>query len=435
MIRPAMLARSLFAATALFALEPPAAAQETAPPEAEAERSALETRADEVVGVINGDIPPEDVFSDSFFADVPPERFRAISRQLTGQFGAAIAVEAIEPATGTRAAIAIRMERALAKGSIAIDPAAENRVSELLLREFGPVDDSIEKIRADLSALPGEVGVYFGPVAGGTPVLAMDERQPLAIGSAFKLYVLAALSLEIAEGRRSWDDVIELSQRSFPSGTLQDWPAGAPLTLHTLAGLMMSISDNTATDQLIALLGRGRVAQVMRESGHAAPGLNTPFLKTREMSLLKGGDPARLAAYRAGGPEERRAILAGLEGEEIELERLAQVFGGDPVALDVEWFASAEDLRALLRFMLDRGDPRWFETTAINRGIPAALADKWQRVGYKGGSEPGVLNLTWLLQDEAGEWHVLALTWNDAQAPVDQNALTLIAQRIIALGR
>ncbi|MEE4206773.1 MAG: serine hydrolase [Erythrobacter sp.] len=433
------VASAAFMASALAIAAHPGSAQETIRPgavsQAEEERSALQTRADEVVGVINGDIPPEDVFSEAFLADVSPDRFRAISQQLTGQFGAAIAVETLEPATGTRAAVVIRMERAIARGTIAIDPATENRVNELLLREFTPVDDSLEKIRADLEALPGEVGVYFGPVEAGEPVLAMNESQPFAIGSAFKLYVLAALDIEIAEGRLSWDDVVDLSVKSYPSGMLQDWPQGAPLTLHTLASLMMSISDNTATDQLIELLGRDRIAEVMRESGHSAPRLNTPFLTTRELFLLKGGDPARLAAYRAGGPEERRAILARLVGEEIGSEALASAFGGSPVALDVEWLASAEDLRSLFRYMFERADPRGFETIAINKGIPEAVAEKWARVGYKGGSEPGVLNLTWLLQDEAGEWHMLALSWNDLSAPVEQNALTLIAQRILSLGR
>ena len=51
----------------------------------------------------------------------------------------------------------------------------------------------------------------------------------------------------------------------------QDWPKGAPVTLHTLATLMISISDNTATDQLIAIVGRDAIAEELRASGHAEP--------------------------------------------------------------------------------------------------------------------------------------------------------------------
>ncbi len=94
-----------------------------------------------------------------------------------------------------------------------------------------------------------------------------------AIGSAFKLYVLSTLSREIAARRRSWNDVVPLDQRSYPSGILQDWPQGTPMTLQTLATLMIAISDNTATDQLAA-------------TSHAAPELGQRFSTTREFFQL-----------------------------------------------------------------------------------------------------------------------------------------------------
>ncbi|MEQ8411974.1 MAG: serine hydrolase [Erythrobacter sp.] len=428
--------RQALVAAALLASPIAASAQEAAPPaNASAEESALETRAEQVVGLINGDIAPAEVFSDAMLAQVSPEQFAAVSKQLVSQFGPAIALQGLTPRSRTDGIIEIRMERAIARGPLVIDPAEGNRISGLLFREFEPVNDSLEKIRTDLEALPGEVGAYFGPVKGNAPVLEMNAGQPFAIGSSFKLYVLAALSEEIRQGKRQWDDVVELETKSFPSGKLQDWPLGAPLTLHTLASLMISISDNTATDQLIDLLGRERVAEVMRASGHAAPDLNDPFLKTRELFLLKGGDPERLEDYRAAEPEERLAILANTAGDDLDLEALAKTFDGKPIALDVEWLASGQDLRKLFLYMMMKGDPRALEVLSINAGLPDAVADKWQRVAFKGGSEPGVLHLTWLLQDEGGEWHLLNLAWNNRQEPVDQDTLTLIAQRIASLGR
>jgi len=44
-----------------------------------------------------------------------------------------------------------------------------------------------------------------------------------------------------------------------------------------------------------------------------------------------------------------------------------------------------------------------------------------------------VLNLTWLLQDEADRWHVLVLSWNNPDAPVTSAELQLLAQRILPL--
>lgn len=60
-----------------------------------------------------------------------------------------------------------------------------------------------------------------------------------------------------------------LGEKSLPGGILQNWPKGAPLTLHTLAGLMISQSDNTAADTLLEILGRDVVCRCrdMERSG------------------------------------------------------------------------------------------------------------------------------------------------------------------------
>src|SRR6185436_600599 len=97
-----------------------------------------------------------------------------------------------------------------------------------------------------------------------------DGDQALAIGSAFKLYVLGALARDVAEGKRHFDDTLRLEQRwmSMPSGKLQKWPVGTPLTLASAAALMISESDNTATDHLLFTLGRERVEAMLREMGN-----------------------------------------------------------------------------------------------------------------------------------------------------------------------
>ncbi|MBI1401639.1 MAG: serine hydrolase [Porphyrobacter sp.] len=397
------------------------------------QESALAARADEIVQLINGEIEPEAVFTEGFLAQVPAAQFKAISQQLTSQFGRALAVESLDPPTGTQAAIAIRMERAVARGSIAIDPAAGNRVTGLLFRSFDPVDDSKAKIEAEISALPGTVSVWMGPLDGGAPAISVAPDRALALGSTFKLYVLATLAEQIAEGKRQWSDVVALDSRSFPSGQMQNWPQGAPVTLHTLASLMISISDNTATDQLIKVLGRDTVLDLLRRTGHSDPALDSPFLMTREMFLLKGGDPARLEAYRSGDDAKRRAILDSMTDERPATDLIERAFLSGPKAIDVEWLASGEDLARLLRHMRRTADPEAFRIMAINPSATPAIREKWAYVGFKGGSEPGVLNFTWLLTDKAGRDHALVMTWNNPDAPVDQTAFELLGQRLLAL--
>lgn len=406
------------------------------PPQAATAQSGIAARADEVVAVINGKTAPEDVFNKAFQAAVPPAQIRALSTSLTAQFGPAVTVALLEPRDGTRASIAIRFERGLAKGVIALDPAEDNRVSELVftsVEALADAGDTPAKITADLSALPGNVNAWFAPLNGDAAVISIDADKPLALGSTFKLYVLAALAEDVKAGRRRWTDVVALSEKSYPSGQLQDWPKGAPVTLHTLASLMISISDNTATDQLITVLGKDRILKLMRDSGHANPSANDPFLTTRELFVLKTMDPLFLDQWRT---RSRDAIVAAevlMTVADPTLEEVTAVFAGGPKAIDIEWFASPADLAKLLAYMRHTADPKVFEILAINPLATPAIKANWQYIGFKGGSEPGVINLTWLLRDKAGRDHILTLGWNNPAAVVDDGKLQAIAQRILLL--
>ena len=402
-----------------------------------AEQSPLEMRAEQVVALVNGELEPEEIFTDGFLSAIPPAQFKTIAGQLTAQFGKALTVESLDPKTGSRASLEVRMEGAIASGGIAIAPGEDNKVSELLFQSFEPINDSLDKIEADLQALPGNVTWRFGNIADAPSTIASSGADiQMPVGSAFKLYVLAALAREVADGKRSWSDQITLGgKRSFPSGMLHDWPEGSPVTLHTLASLMISISDNTATDALIDELGREAVFQTLVDSGHSSPVLNDPFLKTRELFLLKGGPEGRLRTFRNAEADLRQQILDGIEDNPLSSTKIQEAFSGPPLALDVEWFASADDIASLFAFMRKTADPQAFEIMAINPSVSSEIGQKWAYTGYKGGSEPGVLNLSWLLQDSEGQDHALILNWRDDDKRFDPSTLELIAQRMLSLER
>ena len=214
----------------------------------------------------------------------------------------------------------------------------------------------------------------------------------------------------------------------------QDWPKGAPVTLHTLATLMISISDNTATDQLIAIVGRDAIAEELRASGHAEPERTLPILTTLEIFGLKG-NLARGQAYAAASEDEQARLLDAFAAEIAgDPDKVVKPTFTQPTAIDtLEWFASGEDLAGLMRRIAAIEDSTAREIMAVSPAMPEAKRENWRYVGYKGGSEPGVLNLTWLLQDQAGDWRILSLSWNDPAAPVDTGTLELIAQRILSL--
>jgi beta-lactamase class A len=92
---------------------------------------------------------------------------------------------------------------------------------------------------------------------------------------------------------------------------LQDEPDGTQISVLEAAVKMISISDNTATDILIDLVGRSAVEAALTETGMAKPSLNRPFLTTRETFVLTLEQwPALAKRYVAADEAGRRALLA-----------------------------------------------------------------------------------------------------------------------------
>lgn len=295
--------------------------------------------------------------------------------------------------------------------------------------------DDLDAARAAWAALAsdGELLIEeIGPNSEGAECGV--GGQPLAIGSAVKFYVLGAVAGLIESGAREWSDdvVIEDRLRSLPSGQLQVEEAGAVLSVIEAAELMLGISDNTATDHLIDLVGRESVEAELEVLGHGSPELNRPFLTSTELFKLKLGDPIRLGFYAEGGESERREILADLVSEP-----LPEIEPGDflrPRAIDVEWLASGPDLCRAVVGLDARSEqqPEIARALRANRGLPLSRED-WPVVAFKGGSEPGVLNLTWLVEHADGRRFVVSGTANDASSTIDQGAALAIAARVFEL--
>lgn len=142
----------------------------------------------------------------------------------------------------------------------------------------------------------------------------------MSVGSTFKLYVLDVLYDKL--GANSGEKVIRLKEKnqSLPSGILQDWPICTPITLKTLSHLMISQSDNTATDHIIDFVSRETLEK------NASP-KNKPFLKTREFFILKYGvDPKTREEYITGDEEAKRKILNRIEKLQVDKSEVS----GDP---------------------------------------------------------------------------------------------------------
>jgi len=413
----------------------PVVAQTPAPVVAQTLDAALAERADELVAVLSGHTPTG-YFSDSFDQAVLPARFAAVVEQLRSALGQPRRVEAVTPAGPHAARLTVDYERGTAAVELVIDPATPYRVTGLLVTGTTLNDDSFARIEADFRALPGASGFGVYELGRGSPRALVEWRgdAPAPLGSAFKLWLLAEASRQVGAGVRHWRDVVPLGAPSLPSGITQSWPAGTPMTLQSLATLTISISDNTAADTLLHVLGRERVEAIVRATGTADPGRDLPFLSTREAFAIKATPVLASAWARATNSEQRRRLLAD-NGERLARVPLSPaMFGPGPLASEtVEWFGSPVDIARVLDWLRVHGDATARAILAINAGTDAATAARFGYVGFKGGSEPGVITLNWLVRTSDGRWFAVTGNWHRADADTPLLPFATLMNRALAL--
>jgi hypothetical protein len=81
------------------------------------------------------------------------------------------------------------------------------------------------------------------------------------------------------------------------------------------------------------------------------------------------------------------------------------------------------------------GGKEAIDILAINPGIGSAAASNVAYLGYKGGSETGVMNMTFLVRGKSGQWYAVSGGWNDARAAVDENRFVGLMRRAVSLLR
>lgn len=401
----------------------------------------------------------ESHFAADFLKAVPPAQVRAITTQLRrDQFDnkpAAIAKLTLAENSTTRGTAMLRGD---ATGKyiqlrIAVDQngkivgllaAPMDAVAAEGLPNFAALTDRLvalsgpDGVPAAGKSLSISLGAYALSDEGSargvlTPIATLGEARPLALGSTFKLWILAALGQDIAAkaGSLTWDAKLAIKDglKSLPSGKMQLLEEGTEFPVSHFAKEMISISDNTATDHLLFAVGRERVERAMAELT-AKPELNLPFLSTLEMFKLKLGQDRGLAQRWAESRDVSAKCAKLDKGGAVEAQTpnlIGAIGWTKPYFIDtVEWFASPRDLGTLM------AELRRLEKLPGNAPLGAALRAnpglgfdpaKWKTVGYKGGSEPGVMNMTWLLERKDGRWFVLTITFNDTKAPVAEQTV------------
>ncbi|MGH2351860.1 MAG: serine hydrolase [Chloroflexota bacterium] len=207
----------------------------------------------------------------------------------------------------------------------------------------------------------GQVGFFARDLRSGRTIArAADDSFPTA--SLIKVAILVELERQAVAGTLSMDQELPLRDQDRVGGSslLRHMSAGIRLPLRDWAFLMMQVSDNTATNVLIDLLGLKRVNATMEREGFGAIRLNHKIdfdCLWQDATHLGVGTPrafadvmAAILEHRLLTPEVCDDMLRLMNGVGAG-ERLLRYLPYNPYAREQrEGGATPEETGPLLRF-------------------------------------------------------------------------------------
>lgn len=159
--------------------------------------------------------------------------------------------------------------------------------------------------------------------------LAYDPDRVVPAASVIKTAILGAMAGAVDGGRLAWDEPVTFDASALDvagSGALRHFRPPVTLSLYNVAALMIIVSDNTATNRCIDLVGFDGVNAFCRGQGLTATRLNRymrgrPAIAGEQENVTTAGDQCRLAERLWRGevvsPEASRTVLEILGGQQL----------------------------------------------------------------------------------------------------------------------
>lgn len=157
-----------------------------------------------------------------------------------------------------------------------------------------------KEIMERLSALEGKIGFYYKNLVNGKTI-EYNADEGFRPASVIKFPMFAEICRRVKAGEVSFSDIIHVyDEEKIPGcGALRSYRGDLDVDLETLCKLMITISDNTATNVLIRYFGAESLTNGFREMGLKVSSLNRRFydeelerkgiqnvLTPREMGIL-----------------------------------------------------------------------------------------------------------------------------------------------------
>lgn len=254
------------------------------------------------------------------------------------------------------------------------------------------MNEQIESMIANVEAEGARVGVCA--ILPGGERIAHRENETFIAASTIKIAIMIELYRRIDADQSSLSDTYALREEDIcpGSGVMQGLHIGTELTLNDVCYLMMSISDNTATNVLIDHVGMDAVNATMRELG----------LKDAVLARKMRGGPAIQGEGENIGTPAEFALLIG------------SILDGTA--------ASAESCAAMVEVLKTQANSR-----RIGRFVPAGM--EW---GSKTGSHTTTVNDVGFVMTERGPLVVAIFIEGAADVVAGEILISEIARECLA---
>jgi beta-lactamase class A len=129
----------------------------------------------------------------------------------------------------------------------------------------------------------GKVSLYAKALRTGQTV-AIDPDTPVNTASVIKVAIMLEAMYQVKDGTLSFDDTLTLHKEDQVSGSgvLLLFHTPAPINFETAIVLMITQSDNTATNLVLAHVGRERVNARLRSLGFPITTSIRPISRPKE---------------------------------------------------------------------------------------------------------------------------------------------------------
>ena len=212
-----------------------------------------------------------------------------------------------------------------------------------------PVEELVTTIE---QASGGTVGIAVAGPDGNR--WSHNGQRQFKAASTVKIPLMIEIYRQIDRGERSLDQrhVLSATEKAAGSGILLHLHDGIELTIDDLIYLMISISDNTATNMLIDLAGMDAVNATMLELGMS---MSTLARKMKGRPAIEG-EQENLAT-----PDDYVAIVDAIFGDRATSTAAREAM--------VTMLSRQQNARRIARYLPERADLRWGSKTGSIAGI------------------------------------------------------------------